>query len=96
MGKKKRRQFTAAFKAKVALAAATEHESVAELCRRHKLHANQIYQWKKQLLEQLPRLFESSSEVAREDGEREGELLKKIAQLTVERDFLAEGLERFR
>ena len=28
--------------------------------------------------------------------EREGELLKKIGELTVERDFLARGLDRFR
>ncbi len=31
-----------------------------------------------------------------ESSEREGELLKKIGELTVERDFLSNGLGRFR
>jgi transposase len=95
MSQKNRTKPSPAFKAKVALAALREQESVAELARRYKVHPNVIYKWKCQLLENISRAFEpeGSSGAA---TERETELLKKIGELTVERDFLADGLGRLR
>ncbi len=93
--KRNRTKHSPAFKAKVALAALREQESVAEIARRHKVHANVVYKWKRHLAENVSRAFESEGL----DGgasEREGELLKKIGELTVERDFLANGLGRLR
>ena len=93
--KKTRTKHSPAFKAKVALAALREQESVAEIARRYKVHANVIYKWKQQLLDNAAQSFETAAG----DGgasEREGELLKKIGELTVERDFLSNGLGRFR
>ena len=55
--KNKRRNHTAAFKAKVALAAAKGDKTIAELASEYEVHANQITQWKKQLLESLPEIF---------------------------------------
>lgn len=92
--KKSRTKHSAAFKAKVALAALREQEPVAEIARRYKVHANVIYKWKRQLQENVSRAFENDD--GSEASEREGELLKKIGELTVERDFLADGLDRFR
>jgi transposase len=84
-----------AFKAKVALEAAREQQTVAELSRRYGVHANQIYKWKRHFLENVASVFERDSEVSG-GSEREDELLKKIGQLTVERDFLSDGLARLR
>lgn len=91
MMKSTRTRHSAAFKAKVALAAIREQETVPELARRHGVHSNQIYKWKKQFLDQAASVFERDSESSG-GTEREEELLKKIGELIVERDFLARGL----
>jgi len=94
MAKPTRRNHSPAFKAKVALEALREHESVAEIARRYGLHANVVANWKRQLAENVQRVFETGGD--RDGAERETELLKKIGELTVERDFLARGLGRLR
>ena len=48
----------------------------------------------RQLSENVERVFEAGQ--SHDDSEREGELLQKIGELTVERDFLAKGLGRLR
>jgi transposase len=93
--KKTRTKHSAAFKAKVALEAVQERDSVGEIARRYKVHANVVYKWKRQLLGNAGEAFEAEASDA-VAAEREGELLKKIGELTVERDFLSNGLGRLR
>ena len=87
--KKTRRKIDAALKAKIALEAVREHSTIADLAQRYQVHPNQIYAWKKQLLDQAGRAFDPS--VGTDSGERTQieELYAKIGQLTVERDFLS-------
>jgi transposase len=91
----KRRRFTAEFKARVALEALRGDRTVHEIATRHKVHPNQVSTWKRQAIDGLGDVFSNGTDNAH--AEREGEihdLHAKIGQLTVERDFLANGLKR--
>ena len=97
MKKNSRNRHSPAFKATVALEAVREQHTVPELARRYGVHTSQIYKWKALFLEQAARVFESDTEPSSAgSSEREEELLKKIGELTVERDFLSNGLGRLR
>ena len=81
--KNKRRNHTAAFKAKVALAAAKGDKTIGEV------HPNQITQWKKQLFELLPEIFSRRRQNEQhEQKELMAELYQQIGQLKVELDWL--------
>ena len=90
MTQRTRRKIDAALKAKIALEALREQATVADLAQRSQVHPNQMYAWKKQLLDQAARAFESVSGDGTADRGREIEKLHaKIGQLVIERDFLA-------
>jgi len=92
--KNTRTKHSPAFKAKVALAAVREEDTIPALSKRYGVHANQIYKWKRDFLENAERAFSSGENRASCSSEREDQLLKKIGELTVERDFLSRGLGR--
>lgn len=96
MTRRKRRNHSPAFKAKVALAALKGEKTIAELSAQFDVHANQIQDWKKQLLDGAQDVFGGHA-VETQHVEREVEKLHaKVGQLTMENDFLSKVLGRDR
>lgn len=88
MTKRTRRNHSPALKAKVALAAIRGDKTLSELAQEYDVHANQVTDWKRQLLERAADVFGgagSSQEEALPDLKT---LHAKIGQLTLENDFL--------
>jgi putative transposase len=93
---KKRRRFSAQFKAKVALAAIREDKTAAELAGQYEVHVTQIGQWKKQLLDVLPEVFGQRRQMdAAKQEELTNRLYQQIGQLKVELDWLKKKLSRY-
>jgi transposase len=89
--KRTRKKHNGTFKAKVALAAVRGDRTIAELASEFGVHPNQIYNWKKQLLDGAASVFEGGGAAA-EGTASEAQvdhLYRQIGQLKVENDFLA-------
>jgi len=92
--KRKRRNHSPGFKAKVALAAMRGDRTLAELAEQFDVHPNQIQEWKKRLVGNAEQLFENGSRPGKDPETEIKELHAKIGQLTMERDFLSGKLGR--
>ena len=92
--KRKRRNHSASFKAKVAVAAIRGDKTLAEISEQFDVHQNQIQDWRRKLLDQADQVFGRGGSSPSESEHKLKELHAKIGQLTMERDFLEQGLER--
>jgi len=92
---KKRRTYSAEFKARVALEALSGAHTLAELSSKHGVHPNMIAQWKRTAQENLPALFARGQDRSQKERDEEvKDLHAKVGQLTMERDFLAKAFSR--
>ena len=85
-----KKNFSSAFKAKVALEAIKAEKTVAELSSEYGVHPTQINKWKKQLQEEIPSLFETArdrKERAAQEAKQE-QLYQQIGKLQVEVEWL--------
>lgn len=88
MGKKMKAR-EAALKAKIAFEAAKGEKTISQLASEYGVHPNQIGQWKKKLLEELPVIFSDKRVYCDKDREDlEAELYRQIGQLKVELEWL--------
>ena len=86
---KKRQQYAANFKAKVALEAIREEGTLAQLSSKYHVNANLISKWKGQALTGMSSLFGNAPDIAASsEAHRIKELHAKIGELMVKRDFL--------
>ena len=88
---KSRRKFTAAFKAKVAIEAIRERDSLSAISSKYELSQEQISKWKREFLERSELVF--TLEHPAHKSEKEIQKLKEIiGDLHVENDFLKKNL----
>lgn len=95
---KKRRSFSAEFKAKVGLEALKGIEPIHVIAQRHEVHPVQVSQWKKEVSERLPEVFAKPSAQVRDEiaqVQREKELYARIGQLQMELDWLKKKVGPF-
>ena len=89
MSKQTRRKFTSAFKAKMALEAIKNQETLAELGKKFDVSPIVISKWKSELLDKLPGIFDRPGSASDESETVDTEkLYAQIGQLKVENDFL--------
>ena len=89
----RRRQHSAEFKAKVALEALRGEWTINKLAAEYGVYPVQITQWKKVVLEELPKVFSScrGAEV-KEEAALKAALYQQIGPLKVELDWLKKKL----
>jgi transposase len=92
--KRPRRNHSAAFKAKVALAAVRGDKTLAELAEHFEVHPNQITHWKSQLLERAVAVFEGQATATPDAAGTIRALHAKIGELSMENDFLESALNK--
>jgi transposase-like protein len=89
MAKRKRRVFGAAFRAKVALAAAKGDKTLGQLATQFEVHANQVSTWRKELIERAAELFEDGrSRKSADVPDNSQELYAQIGRLQMEVEWL--------
>ena len=90
-----RKRYPASFKARVALEAAKQTRTAADLAKAFQVHPVQISQWKKQLLDNIDSLFRDGRRREQEEGQaRQAELFEQIGRLNMEVEWLKKRLAR--
>lgn len=95
--KRTRRQYSADWKAKIALEAIKGQRTIQEIASHYEIHPNLVTHWKKQLLEGAAEVFsDHPARGEKADEELRAELYQQIGKLQVEVDWLKKksGLSR--
>lgn len=90
--KRPRRNHSASFKAKVALAAIKSDRTLVDLAAEFNIHPNQIGQWRLELLERAAEVFENVGK--KHAGPDLKALHAKIGEQALQIDFLSGALDR--
>jgi len=94
--RRKRRNHSSIFKAKVSLEANKGDKTLAQLAEQFEVHPNQIQTWRRQLLDGAEEIFDKGSTGQRDQEVQIKELHTKIGELAMEKDFLSKALGRIK
>ena len=86
-----RKRFDEQFKAKVALEAVKEEQTLLELAEKYQVHPNQISAWKKKLLEQSATIFERKNKKDEEYAQlkkEKDELFRQLGEMQYQNEWL--------
>ena len=86
--KRKRKQYSGAFKAKVGLEALIGIKTTTQIARENEVHPLLVGQWKATIRERLHELFERGNQAPEDSEKMIAQLHQKIGQLTVDLDWL--------
>jgi len=92
---KKRITYTAAFKAKVALAALRQDKTISQLSAQFKVHPIVISRWDAQLLQGADVVFKDGRSKKKSDDPDIDKLYQEIGRLKVELDWVKKKSEEF-
>ena len=95
--KRKRRHFSAEFKARLAKEALKEEKSIQDIAQENEIAPSQVSAWKKELEERMAELFERKNgvnETAKHEEKRAERLERKVGQLVIEKEFLEKKCEQ--
>lgn len=76
------------FKAKVAIEAIKEDETLATLSGKYSVHSNCISEWKQAAIESITERFSKVSKKKKKEEITRDDLLREIGQLKMENEFL--------
>ena len=93
MKKQTRRKFAPAFKAKVALEAIKNQQTLAELAKKFEVNPIMISRWKSEFLANMALVFENSAKTE-EPAVDTQELYAQIGQQKVEIEFLKKSFKK--
>jgi len=84
-----RKRYSSEIKARVALEAIKGEKTTNEIASEYGVHPTQITQWKKQVLDELPQIFESQrGEHKKNEEALTAALYQEIGQLKMQLDWL--------
>ena len=93
----KRKSYSPAEKARIALEAIKGNLTTAEITAQYDVHITQVNQWKRQALGSFPELFANKTKALQIDYESQlAELYQQIGRLKVENDFLKKKSDQFK
>src|SRR6266571_494119 len=89
MMKRKRRNFSAEMKARIALEAIKNQRTIQEIASHYGVHPNQVTRWKRQAIEGLAQAFrDGQARAVESDDALQAELYQQIGRLQMELDWL--------